>query len=116
MVPNTLADMRLSIMNMTAFILNDDHTTKEVPFLEACQWWTENNERRIVKQTTIGEFMISTVFLCFNHAFDDGIPLLFETMIFGPEGAMDQRRYATWTGAVDGHEDMIKKLVNEYQS
>lgn len=46
---------------------------------------------------------VSTVFLGLDHGFGGGVPILFETMIFG--GKHDERmfRYATWAEAERGH-------------
>lgn len=51
------------------------------------------------------EHRISTVFLGINHRFVPGPPLLFETMIFGPDGNADdyQERYETRFEALIGH-------------
>lgn len=47
---------------------------------------------------------VSTVFLFgINHRYDDGPPLLFETIIFGGEHDEYQERYPTWDEAVAGH-------------
>lgn len=46
---------------------------------------------------------VSTVFLGMNHAFGDGKPVLFETMIFGGEHDQYQERYCTWNEAEEGH-------------
>lgn len=45
--------------------------------------WYEKG-RRIVKRSTIGPYMVSTVFLGVDHRFDgEGPPILWETMVFG---------------------------------
>lgn len=53
---------------------------------------------------------ISTVFLQVNHAFGDGPPILFETMVFG--GPLDglQDRYATVQEAWQGHDAMAEQV------
>jgi len=56
---------------------------------------------------------VSTVFLGLDHNyFDDGPPLIFETMVFGGPPAVDQwqRRYATEEEAREGHEVAVAAL------
>jgi hypothetical protein len=50
---------------------------------------------------------VSTVFLGLNHAWDDGPPLLFETMVFRGGLSDEVRRYSTWDEAVRGHIEMV---------
>ena len=68
--------------------------------------WIGGADRK-VKLTETGESRISTVFLGLDHSFNDGPPILFETMVFG--GAMDGEmdRYSTWEDAEAGHENMV---------
>ena len=70
-------------------------------------------KNKVISRDTIGESMISTVFLGFDHGFG-GTPLLFETMIFG--GAHDgyQKRYTTYEEAEEGHEESVY-LVSKIQ-
>jgi hypothetical protein len=58
---------------------------------------------RHIADTTIGDVRVSTVFLGIDHSFDDGSPLLFETMVFGGELDQEQERYYTWEEAEAGH-------------
>lgn len=78
-----------------------DHSTAP------CDLWTwaeefESRDREVAFDR-VGDIYVSTVFLGLDHAFGDGEPLLFETMIFG--GPLDEytRRYATWEQAEEGH-------------
>lgn len=52
---------------------------------------------------------ISTVFLGIDHAFDEGRPILFETMVFEGHSFQDLycERYATYDEAIEGHERMF---------
>ncbi len=68
---------------------------------------------RIVAKDKIGAVEVSTVFLCLDHGFADGEPpLLFETMVFGAKGDLEDsgERYYTWNEALDGHERWVKKV------
>jgi hypothetical protein len=71
----------------------------------------EGFDPRRVAWDEIGEYRVSTVFLCFDHAFGGGPPVLFETMIFGNKhGGEFQWRYETWDQAVAGHNSIVDKL------
>jgi len=67
-------------------------------------------EKRKVAKDKIGDILISTVFLGIDHAFDNGPPVLFETMVFG--GGLDEEmeRYSTWEEAEAGHAAMVEKV------
>lgn len=61
-----------------------------------------------IEQSRVGlsgddECYVSTVFLSIDHAYDGGLPVLFETMIFGGEHDEYQERYHTWEEAEYGH-------------
>ena len=54
-------------------------------------------------------YFVSTVWLGLNHQWGDGPPLIFETMIFGADGATDyQERYATEADAIQGHQRAVE--------
>ena len=65
--------------------------------------------KRIAKDA-VGEAEVSTVFLGLDHAFDDGPPVLWETMIFGGEHSEDQWRYTSEQAARVGHERIVQAL------
>lgn len=97
------------------YLLNEDKTTTPVNMLT----WVENQDpnNKIVKQdyvTFMGkEFQVSTVFLGIDHGYD-GIPLLFETMIFHKGTFTDLfcERYHTYDQALSKHEHIVK-VMNE---
>ena len=74
--------------------------------------WFEKGNRRVAESTITqvgaGVVRVSTVFLGIDHAFGDGPPELFETMIFGGEHDYETWRYATWDQAEAGHEAACK--------
>ncbi len=54
---------------------------------------------------------VSTVFLGVNHRFfDDGPPLLFETMVWRDGEIAGQQRYASWDDAEAGHNAMVRRV------
>lgn len=87
----------------------DGKTPVECTLMEYAEWMQENPDKRIVKQTTLPDgTKISTVFLGLNHAWGDGPPILFETMVFGGEHDQFQERYETWGQAEEGHKKAIE--------
>jgi len=62
-----------------------------------------DNDPWRVAHTTIGQVLISTVFLGLDHQWGDGPPLLFETMVFGGAYHHECERYSTWDEAEAGH-------------
>lgn len=76
---------------------------------------SEETEYRIIKQETIGNYWISTVWLSLNHNFDIKKPFIFETMVFKKIGEdvdwtdLDCERYSTLEDAIKGHQEKAKK-------
>lgn len=67
-----------------------------------------NRRHRIIKRTTLNDgTFISTVFLGLNHAFGEGEPILFETLVFNGEHEGYMERYSTYEQAERGHEETI---------
>ena len=95
------------------YLLDDNKVPYEVSLEESYQVYRDM-DMKIVKQETVGDSKVSTVFLCLDHAWhgEEG-PILFETMIF--EGYYDsfQRRYKTYDEALRGHNDAVE-MVNDY--
>ena len=85
----------------------DGHTPKPVD--DVLEWarWCEKAERH-VGDTQVGKLRVSTVFLGLDHSFSRGVPILFETMIFGDDPIHYQERYATWEDAEEGHRIAVK--------
>lgn len=97
---------------MGLYILRDGMPVHEPDTLEWAKWYETSRSERIVEQTylSIGggrEVKISTIFLALDHCYDDGPPILWETMIFG--GPMDGNmwRYTTRAEAEAGHLDAV---------
>lgn len=51
---------------------------------------------------------VSTVFLGLDHAWGDGPPMLFETMVFGGSNDEYCERYSTWDEAEAGHKESCR--------
>lgn len=87
---------------------------------------------RFIARTEIHHCTISTVFLCFSHQFDNGLPLLFETMVFQGEGEStafgkpiqfegseaqffgDCRRYSFKCDALEGHKQAVLAVEKQF--
>ena len=75
---------------------------------------TEHQDRTVAK-STIGDYLVSTVFLGLDHQWHEhGPPLLFETMVFG-KGPLDERqeRCTTWEEAEVMHEKMCEEVIQQ---
>lgn len=83
----------------------------------------EDPAYRRVAESNVGFYWVSTVWLGINHAFDDGPPVIFETMIFsradrelndiaGQRGLAGhyQERYRTEAKALAGHARIVAAL------
>jgi len=84
--------------------------------LEEWGQWFENTANRKVRETLIGPFRVSTIFLGLDHSHDEtGPPLFYETLVFDLVYKSDlesqtMRRYATREKAIHGHDDEVKKI------
>lgn len=72
--------------------------------------WIEKGDRLVAKTKVGNVAEVSTVFLGLDHSFGRGLPVLFETMVFG--GKLDQQmdRYHTWEEAELGHQIMVREV------
>ena len=73
--------------------------------LELMGWCAliELGDYKIVRQESVGDYWISTVWLCINHNYGSGPPHIFETMVFGEGNEKYCERYATEAEALAGH-------------
>jgi hypothetical protein len=88
---------------MEHYRLADDGYTA-IPVADVIEWakWYSQAERRVAVDR-VGTVTISTVFLALDHQFDEGKPVLWETMIFGGPLNDYQRRYSSRDEAIAGH-------------
>jgi hypothetical protein len=94
------------------YILDEDNNPIEQ--LDIIKWNCRrgNDKNRVVAKSTIGQVEVSTVFLGIAHGIRNGMPVLFETMIFDEDYDDYQVRYCTWDEALAGHKAAVK-LVEE---
>lgn len=85
------------------YIIGGDGRTPEPCSFDAWCLCEKARKRPHVAKDQIGDVLVSTVFLGMDHAYDGGIPLLFETMVFGGEHDLWQDRCSTWSGAEEMH-------------
>jgi len=83
--------------------------------IEFSKWEEENMNQRVTKKDTIGEILVSTVFLGLDHSFGRNKLFLWETMIFGGEHDQYQDRYSSYEDALKGHQQALD-LVNNVEN
>ena len=79
--------------------------------------WTEAHyatDNQVALTRIDDETVVSTVFLGLNHSPEPGPPLIYETLLHGPEGfappRIDEYRYFTRAEAREGHEKVVADL------
>ena len=97
---------------MAWYILDENNKPIRSTIVDCGEWLEENPERKAVRQEKIDDVFISTVFLGLDHAWNSGIPVLWETMIFGGEHDQYQERYTSYEDALEGHQIALN-LVNQ---
>ena len=85
-----------------------DKTGNPVAEPDIIKWaqWFETAKRHIAYDR-IGQVQISTIFLCFDHSFGEGEPVLFETLIIDGEHDQYQERYTNKVAALAGHDQAV---------
>jgi hypothetical protein len=120
------------------YILNDDHEPVAItgpdPALRWGRWFegalgidspeARRKDKRRVAFTDLGFCTVSTVFLGVDHRFfDDGPPILFETMVFANKAPAEvfpeeldgmMGRYSTWAEAEAGHEEFVAEVRQRF--
>ena len=91
------------------FYILDGNTPVECKDFMVFGQWFETADRTVAK-TEIGDIRVSTVFLGIDHSFCGGVPILFETMVFGLEDDEMCDRYSFWAEAVIGHKKTCSKV------
>src|SRR3990167_6336692 len=91
-----------------------DENNNPVICYDTIKWAESMEDSRRVALDYINEVKISTVFLDIDHDLGYGIPILYETMIFGGEHDLYQERYSTREEALIGHEKAIQ-LIKDSQ-
>lgn len=85
--------------------------------------WSKNWARKVVGRTYLnadwdnpaGEVNISTVFLGMDHGWGEGLPVLWETIIFEGEHDQYQERYTSLADAKAGHQKAIELVQSSFK-
>lgn len=75
---------------------------ERIPMMEGAMLLNDTAARRIALDT-IDSVEVSTVFLVFDHG-HDGTPVLYETLVSGPEDVLWVERYSSRDAALAGHD------------
>lgn len=118
LVGQTFAQRQGVDLSAGLYILDDQDNP--VPEPDPIRWgrWLEKNWSRrtlAVDYPVAGEEVkVSTVFLAVNHNWSPGgLPILWETMIFGGEHNDFQVRYTDRQTALEGHEKAVQLVKGE---
>jgi hypothetical protein len=97
------------------YLLDDNNVPYKVTLDEYAKsdMWTTNQERKTVGRDTLGDILVSTVFLGMNHDFfsESPEPILFETMIFGGEHDGYCVRATSWEKAEEIHKQALELIT-----
>ena len=86
---------------MKQYILKNKKVIECSDIREWGEWFKKNDKH--IANTAKGGIRVSTIFLGSDHNWGSGVPILFETMIFGGKYDQEQWRYCTWEEAEEGH-------------
>jgi hypothetical protein len=101
----------------TLYYILDEHGEPQ-PCDDVMEWalWFEHSieQRRVSEDLDEGDgekrVRVSTVFLGLDHAFHEGPPVLWETLVFGGPLDGEMVRYTSLTEAVRGHQAMCQRV------
>jgi hypothetical protein len=96
-------------MKMDKGLLNPDGT---ITICNNIVEWAKSFEsmNRAIKQDSVGDVKISTVFLGINMGWVQYDPKWFETMIFGGKHNLWQARHPTIQAAIASHERILENI------
>ncbi len=84
-----------------------DRAGRPIPMLEWAKLFGDDAYKRVAL-THVGDVSVSTVWLGLDHGFGlGGVPLIFETMVFGGAHDEDQWRWPTEAAALAGHDQAV---------
>ena len=77
----------------------------------------DEGEKRVgekrVAFTEVGGIKISTVWIGFDYSFGAGVPLIYESMVFGGPLDETQWRYPNRVAALAGHDQLVAHVRDE---
>lgn len=92
-------------MSSDLYILDPrGHKYPPIPVEDGAVWaeWRSKAKVRVASHQ-VGDVRVSTVFLGVDHGYGEGLPVLWETMVFGGPHDSFQKRYSSYREARDGH-------------
>lgn len=103
----------------THYILNADGDVEPCDDVIAWAEWFERasrtRERIIAHDRDEGpdgiEILVSTVFLGLDHAWGNGPPVLWETLVMGGLLDGEMRRYSSREAALQGHQEVCRQVA-----
>lgn len=95
-------------MMSNRYILDESNNPVECPDLMVWARWMETADRHVATDVLPGGVKVSTVFLGLDHGWEEALPVLWETMIFGGPNSQYQDRYTSREDAVAGHAKALR--------
>lgn len=102
------------------FILDDNNNPVPCPEEDLIDWgaWMKTAKetgRALVAESTVGTYHIRTHFCGCDHNWENGPPVLFETLVTQNNERRDlhTKRYTTWEEAQSGHAQVCKGLETD---
>jgi hypothetical protein len=92
------------------YILDENKQIQPEPDMAKWVAWYNNISNRQVARDTVGDLLVSTVFL----AQGPDPKALFETVVLGGDKTED-RRYNIWAAAEVGHIEIVERLRKEME-
>jgi hypothetical protein len=87
----------------THYILDESGDPVPCDLFTWADWFESYPQARVIAKHQVGKCEVSTVFLGFDHSFFGGLPILWETMIFGGRYDGHQWRASSRVTAVKIH-------------
>jgi hypothetical protein len=110
-------EMRKEFRKPRFYKLDEHHSPVPCTLFEFSMQAEDPEKFKRVGLTRCGPYVVSTVFLCIDHNFGRGGPVLFETMIWSEkrieadhEFFEHQWRYRTWAEALAGHNAIVDQV------
>lgn len=97
------------------YILNENNEPIRCDNLIVWGEWFQNVDRSIDSTKKDG-VQVSTVFLGLDHQFNDGPPLLFETLVFDGDHDGWCERSSTWDQAVETHKQVCRMVWGDEET
>lgn len=95
------------------YILNEKgEPVPEPNLLKWAEWFENSRTQRVVAQNILPNgYYVSTVFLALDYSWGGKYPVLWESMVFRPEGGSECEieRYKSRKQAEIGHKLLVKK-------